>query len=98
MTGSIEIAAQTRTGASPIAYPGLFRIFAGSIVVAALCGFAAVATEGGKGLHPAPFLALATLCAIAAAFAFIAMLMHLTGEAILIRWRRGHGPWRGQGR
>lgn len=88
MTGPIEIVAQTRNGASPTAYPRLLRIFTGSIVVAVLCGFAALATEGSKGLHPAPFLALTTLCAIAAVLAFIAMLMRLIGEAILVQWKR----------
>lgn len=70
------------------AYPRLFRIFAGSTIAAALCGLAALATEGGKGLHPAPFLALATLLAIAAACAFLSMLMRLSGESAVRWWRR----------
>ena len=70
------------------AYPRLFRIFVGSTLAAVLCGFAALATHGGKGLHPAPFLALATLLAIAAAGAFLSMLMHLSGDAVVRRWRQ----------
>jgi hypothetical protein len=70
------------------AYPRLFRIFAGSTIVAVLCGLAALATDGDKGLHPAPFLALATLLAIAAACAFLSMLMCLSGESVIRWWRR----------
>lgn len=70
------------------AYPRLFRIFAGSTLAAVLCGLAALATDGGKGLHPAPFLALATLLAIAAACAFLFMLMHLSGDAVVRQWRQ----------
>jgi hypothetical protein len=72
------------------AYPRLFRIFAGSTLAAVLCGFAALATDGGKGLHPAPFLALATLLAITATCAFLSMLVCLLGEAV-IRWWRPQG-------
>lgn len=70
------------------AYPRLFRIFAGSTIAAVLCGLAALATDGDKGLHPAPFLALATLLAIAAACTFLSMLMCLSGEAVIRWWRR----------
>lgn len=70
------------------AYPRLLRIFAGSTVAAALCGLAALATDGSKGLHPAPFLALATLLAIAAACAFLSMLLCLSGEAVIRWWKR----------
>jgi hypothetical protein len=37
-------------------------------------GLTAVATEGSKGLHPAPFLALAAPCAGVAILAFMSML------------------------
>jgi hypothetical protein len=70
------------------AYPRLFRIFSGSTLAAILCGLAALATDGGKGLHPAPFLALATLLTIAATCAFLSMLMHLSGDAVIRRWRQ----------
>ena len=70
------------------AYPRLLRIFAGSTIVAALCGLAALATDGSKSLHPAPFLALAALLAIAAACAFLSMLICLSGEAVIRWWRR----------
>ena len=70
------------------AYPRLLRIFAGSTIAAALSGFTALATDGSKSLHPAPFLALATLLAIAAACAFLSMLMCLSGEMVIRWWRR----------
>lgn len=69
-------------------YPRLLRIFIASTVAAALCGLAAVATDGGKGLHPAPFLALATLSAIAAACAFFSMLMCLLTKTTVLWWKR----------
>ena len=84
-------AAGTARGKDDIAtsaYPRLLRIFIGSIVVAILCGFTAVATEGSKGLHPAPFLTLAALCVAGALFAFIAMLIGLLAEAVPFRRRR----------
>lgn len=70
------------------AYPRLFRVFAGSTIAAVLCGLAALATDGDRGLHPAPFLALATLLAIAAACAFLSMLLCLSGETVIRWWRR----------
>ncbi|HEX7802478.1 MAG TPA: hypothetical protein VF471_06950 [Pseudoxanthomonas sp.] len=70
------------------AYPRLLRIFIGSTIAAALCGLAALATDGDKGLHPAPFLALATLLAIAAACAFLSMLTCLLAEAAALWWKR----------
>lgn len=70
------------------AYPRLLRIFIGSTVTAALCGLAALAAEGGKGLHPAPFLALAMLLALAAACAFLSMLTCLLTEAAVLWWKR----------
>ena len=70
------------------AYPRLLRFFAGSSVAAAACGLAALATTASKGLHPAPFLALATLLAGAAACAFISLLVCLTGEMIILWLRR----------
>ena len=70
------------------AYPRLLRVFAGSTIAAALCGLTALATDGDKGLHPAPFLVLATLLAIAATCAFLSMLMCLSGEALIRWWRR----------
>ena len=70
------------------AYPRLLRIFAGSTIVAALSGLAALATDGSKSLHPAPFLALAALLAIAAVCAFLSMLMCLSGKAVVRWWRR----------
>lgn len=70
------------------AYPRLLRIFAGSTLAAALCGLAALATGADKGLHPAPFLALATLLAIAASGTFLSMLMCLSGETVIRWWRR----------
>jgi hypothetical protein len=75
-------------GMPTTAYPRLFRIFIGSIVAAALCGLAALVVDGSRGLHPAPFLALATLSAIAAACAFLAMLMRLLTEAAVLWWKR----------
>lgn len=68
--------------ATTSAYPRLLRIFTGSIAIAVLCGFAAVAMEGSKGLHPAPFLAMAAPCAITPAFSFVAMLPWLLVEPI----------------
>lgn len=70
------------------AYPRLLRVFIGSTVTAALCGLTALATDGDKGLHPAPFLALATLLAIAAACAFLSMLACLLAEVALPWWKR----------
>lgn len=76
-------------GALPAtAYPRLLRIFVGSTVAAALCGLAALAADGDKGLHPAPFLALAVLLAIAAACAFLSMLTCLLTEAVVLWWKR----------
>lgn len=80
--------AEIKGGLPNTAYPHLLRIFTGSIVAAALCGLAALATVGDKGLHPAPFLALATLLAIAAAGAFLCMLMRLIGETVALWWKR----------
>ncbi len=82
MTGLVEGGANAGPDAPATAYPRLFRIFTGSIVLAILCGLAAAATHGGKGLHPAPFLAMATLSAIVGALAFIAALLRLAGEAL----------------
>lgn len=67
------------------AYPRLLRAFAGSSLAAAVCGLAAVAADGDKGLHPAPFVAMGTLLAIAAACSFLVMLTCLTAQAIQ-RW------------
>lgn len=87
-----KIAATALSGAegdpTATAYPRLLRIFIGSTVAAALCGLTALATEGGKGLHPAPFLALATLLALAAACAFLSMLTCLLTEAAVLWWKR----------
>jgi hypothetical protein len=70
------------------AYPRLFRVFIGSTVAAALCGLAALVVDGDKGLHPAPFLALATLSAIAAVSAFLSMLVCLLAENAVLWWKR----------
>jgi hypothetical protein len=79
----------TRTeGDMPTAYPRLLRTFMGSTVAAALCGLAALAVDGDKGLHPAPFLALGTLSAVAAACVFLSMLMCLLTEAAVLWWRK----------
>lgn len=87
-----KIAAAALSGAegdpSATAYPRLLRIFIGSTVAAALCGLAALVAEGGKGLHPAPFLALAMLLALAAACAFLSMLTCLLTEAAVLWWKR----------
>ncbi|MGH8025198.1 MAG: hypothetical protein ACREO0_00580 [Pseudoxanthomonas sp.] len=85
---SFEGAARTDGDMPATAYPRLLRIFIGSTIAAALCGLAALATDGSKGLHPAPFLALATLLTIAAACAFLSMLMCLITEAIVLWWKR----------
>jgi len=69
-------------------YPRLFRVFAGSIVAAVLSAIAALASYGDKGLHPAPFIALATLLTAAAAGAFSAMLVRLVTEAAVRWWKR----------
>lgn len=76
------------SGMPTTAYPRLLRLFIGSTVVAVLCGLAALVTDGDKGLHPAPFLALATLSAIAAACAFLSMLTCLLTEAAVLWWKR----------
>ena len=68
-------------------YPRLLRVFAGSSVAAGLCGLAALAANGDKGLHPAPFLALATLLAIAATGAFVSMLVCLVTETAVRWWK-----------
>ncbi|KAF1709621.1 hypothetical protein CSC73_06785 [Pseudoxanthomonas sacheonensis] len=81
-------ATRTEGGMPTTAYPRLLRIFIGSTVAAALCGLAALAADGSKGLHPAPFLALATLLAIAAACAFLSMLTCLLTEAAVLWWRK----------
>lgn len=78
----------TEDGMPPTAYPRLLRIFIGSTVAAASCGLAALVVDGGKGLHPAPFLALATLSAIAAACVFLSMLMRLLAETAALWWRK----------
>lgn len=78
----------TGGGMPTTAYPRLLRIFIGSTVAAALCGLAALVTDGGKGLHPAPFLALATLLAIAAGAAFLSMLTCLLTETFVVWWKR----------
>ena len=89
-TGPGAAAAQrdTEGGTRETAYPRLLRIFVGSTVAAALCGLAALVAEGGKSLHPAPFLALAALLAIAAACAFLSMLMCLLTQAAICWWKR----------
>ena len=75
-------------GMPTTAYPRILRIFIGSTVAAALCGLAALATDGGdKSLHPAPFLALAMLLAIAAACSFLSMLICLLTEAVVLWWK-----------
>ena len=81
-------AVQTEGGMPATAYPRLLRIFMGSAIAAALCGLAALAADGYRGLHPAPFLALATLLAIAAACAFLSMLMGLLAETVVRWWKR----------
>ena len=73
------------------AYPRLFRIFAGSTLAAVLCGLAALATYGDKGLHPAPFLALATLLALTGVCTFFSMLVCLAGETAIRWWRPQRG-------
>lgn len=82
MIGPVTGTARDKGGTATTAYPRLLRIFTGSIVIAVLCGFTAVATEGCEGLHPAPFLTLAALCVITAASSFICMLICLLAEAI----------------
>lgn len=78
----------TEGGMPATAYPRLLRIFIGSTVAAALCGLVALASDGGKGLHPAPFLALATLLSIAAACAFLSMLTCVLTAAVVLWWKR----------
>ena len=73
-----------------MAYPGLFRLFAAAIVLALLCGLAAAATHSSTALHPAPFIALGMLSALAALIAFACMLLRATASAILGRWQ--HRP------
>jgi len=80
-------AMRSEGGMPTTAYPRLLRIFIGSTVAAALCGLAALAADGDKSLHPAPFLAMATLLAIAAACAFLSMLMCLLTEVVTLWWR-----------
>lgn len=88
-TGDHSVNAAPIEGDMPTtAYPRLLRIFIGSTTAAALCGLAALASDGSKGLHPAPFLALATLLAIAAACAFLSMLTCLLTETIVLWWKR----------
>lgn len=86
--GAIVAQSGTESGMPTSAYPRLLRIFIGSTVAAALCGLAAVVTDGGKGLHPAPFLALATLSAIAAACALLSMLTCPLTGTIVLWWKR----------
>lgn len=69
------------------AYPRLLRIFFAGIALAALCGLAALATQGSTDLHPAPFLVLAMLSAIAAFFAFAVMLLCVAGSVAIAWWR-----------
>lgn len=88
MIGPVSDTSPGKDDAATTAYPRLLRTFTGSIVIAVLCGFTAVATEGCKGLHPAPFLTLAALCAVTAAFSFICMLICLLAEAIRFLRRR----------
>ncbi|MEO6517525.1 MAG: hypothetical protein ABIO17_00830 [Pseudoxanthomonas sp.] len=71
-----------------MAYPGLFRLFAAAIVLALLCGMAAAATQSSKALHPAPFIALGLLSAIAAPLAFACMLLRVAASAIRGGWQR----------
>ena len=82
MTGPVVDTARGKGEMATTAYPRLLRIFTGSIVIAVLCGFMAVATEGSKELHPAPFLTLAALCAITAASSFVCMLIRLLAEVL----------------
>lgn len=82
--GGTPIKAETPT----TAYPRLFRVFVWSLVAAMLCGFVAIAAQSAKGLHPAPFLALALLCAVAAVLAFIGMLLHLLVALMFSWWKR----------
>ena len=82
--GGAPIVAETPT----TAYPRLFRVFVGSLVAAVVSGFVAIAIQGTKGLHPAPFLVLATLCAAAGVLAFVIMLLHLLGALMLSWWKR----------
>ena len=86
--GPVTDGAQDKVDTAATAYPRLLRIFTGSIVIAMLCGFTAVATEGSKELHPAPFLALAALCAMTAASSFARMLVRLLAEALRSLRRR----------
>lgn len=88
MNDLVESAAGTSGDTAATAYPRLLRIFTGSIVIAVLCGFTAIATEGSKGLHPAPFLVLAALCVITAAFSFVTMLACLLAEIVRSLRRR----------
>lgn len=86
--GPVTDAARGKSDATTTAYPRLLRIFTGSIMIAVLCGFTAVATQGSKELHPAPLLSLAALCAITAASSFVCMLIRLLVEAIQFLRRR----------
>lgn len=79
---------EDRRGNAGVPYPRLFRLFVGSTVAAALCGLAALASYGDKGLHPAPFIALATLLTFAAAGAFVSMLACLLAKAAVSWWKR----------
>ena len=88
MTGPVADTARSKGEMASTAYPRLLRIFTGSMVIAMLCGFTAVATEGSKELHPAPFLALAALCAMTAASSFARMLVRLLAEALRSLRRR----------
>jgi len=90
VTGTAADIARDRREIGTSAYPRLLRVFTASLVVAILCGFTAVATEGSKGLHPAPFLTLAALCLASALLAFLSMLVGLLAECVLLlRKRRG---------
>ncbi|MET0893733.1 MAG: hypothetical protein ABWY01_09240 [Pseudoxanthomonas sp.] len=70
-----------------IAYPRLFRLFVTAIVLPLLCALAALATQGDKDLHPAPFIALALLSTGVAVLAFAMMLLRVAGGAAVAWWK-----------
>ncbi|NDK37905.1 hypothetical protein DT603_03510 [Pseudoxanthomonas gei] len=71
-----------------IAYPRLFRLFIAAIVLPLLCALAAVASQGDKGLHPAPFIALALLSTVVAILVFAVMLLRAAADAAAGWWKR----------
>lgn len=88
MIDLVESTAGADGDTAATAYPRLLRIFTVSLVIAVLCGFAAVAMQGSNGLHPAPFLALAALCVMTAVSSFVAMLACVLEESVRSLRRR----------